>query len=985
MHIRRSLLALAISASLSGQVVLAADTTGGTLKGQVINHAGEALAGAEITVTHAAKGVTRRVTSDEKGQYNLRNLPVGEYIVRFEKDGFGTAQATEVRVNVGEAVVYDGRLVPNGEVLEVVEVTGSRLRPIDTGSSTAGVVITQDRLEALPVNTGFEAMAQLAPSVVAPGGSSFNGASSFGGASSAENGYYLNGLNVANIKTGLGSISLPWEAIRQTQIKTGGIAPEFGGALGGIVNAASKSGSNDFEFGSQLRMDPDSLRKQHGSIRNAAGEYAVNSEQNGMDFQEAQFWASGPIVKDKAFFYALFSPRQTDDTWATGSSYYDRTSEEDRWFVNVEWFIDENHAIDFTSINNEKNGSYGSYAYSPENNTIGDYKGQTKFRSGGKVSGAHYNGRLTDDLTLDVTAGRTQETVYNSALNSLPYVEDCRATCVSYSNHSDSTIINEDYIRDQLRLDLSYDLLDHQIKLGIDYTHLDVFYESTPNGPGDAQGWWKQRIATANDPSKQPEGTVLVERRIRTRGTDSDVSSTAFYIQDAWQVTDELVLNLGGRYEQFENTVTGGDAYVDNNGFSPRISAVWDFNGDGDSKLFATYGRYYQPVSANMNITQGSFSRETFDYYTPGATDANGRVTLNADGSPDRGDLLHSYVRQQGIVEPALIATGNLEGMYADEFTLGMETLVFDDMVLGVRGVYRDLKRSIEDSDVSPILSHYLEANGIEDNVGQSSYYVVLNPGEDVNISYDFDGDGVVDNISLSSDELALPKARRRYLALETNLRGQVTDQLFVDASYTWSHNYGNTEGLVRTDNDQADPGWTTSYDYADLMDHSYGDLPNDHRHAFKLNGFYDLTDNLTLGLVGSLVSGRPKNYFSVHPVGEDSCAEGSPWSDCISQYYGEVSFYDENGEPAPRGSKGNLPWSKQLDLSLAYTMPLFEGDLLLKGTVYNILNDDSAIDINEIRTIQLEGGGTTINPDYGLTESRPTARYFSLIARYDF
>ena len=445
-------------------------------------------------------------------------------------------------------------------------------------------------------------------------------------------------------------------------------------------------------------------------------------------------------------------------------------------------------------------------------------------------------------------------------------------------------------------------------------------------------------------------------------------------------MTDTLALNIGARYEQFENTVTGGEAFVDSDGFSPRIQAVWDFNGDGDSKAFATYGRYYQPVSANMNITQGSYSRETFDYYALGDLDTNGRPALMGDGSPSRGDLLHSYVRQQGIVEPDLIASGNLEAMYADEFTLGFETLVFDDMVLGVRGIYRDLKRSVEDTDIGPVLSNYLAANGIEDNVGQSSYYVLMNPGEDVAISYDFDGDGIADSVNLSAGELALPKPKRRYLALETTLRGQVTDRFYVDASYTWSHSYGNTEGLVRTDNDQADPGWTTSYDYADLMDHSSGDLPNDHRHAFKLNGFYDISENLTFGFVTSLVSGRPKNYFSVHPVGVDSCAGGSPWSDCASQSYGEVSFYDENGNPTPRGTAGNLPWSKQLDMSLAYTVPMFDGELLLKGTVYNVLNDDAPLDIIETRTKAGE-----LNPDYGLTESMAGARFFSLVARYDF
>ena len=96
-------------------------------------------------------------------------------------------------------------------------------------SSTSGLTFSDAELKAMPVNTGFESIALLAPGTAAPGSANFNGASSFGGSSAAENGYYFNGLNVTSIRTGLGSIRLPWEAISQTQVKTGGVSPEFGG------------------------------------------------------------------------------------------------------------------------------------------------------------------------------------------------------------------------------------------------------------------------------------------------------------------------------------------------------------------------------------------------------------------------------------------------------------------------------------------------------------------------------------------------------------------------------------------------------------------------------------------------------------------------------------------------------------------------------------------------------------------------------------
>ena len=208
-------------------------------------------------------------------------------------------------------------------------------------------------------------------------------------------------------------------------------------------------------------------------------------------------------------------------------------------------------------------------------------------------------------------------------------------------------------------------------------------------------------------------------------------------------------------------------------------------------------------------------------------------------GSPSTGEHVGTRVVQEGISEPSLVASANLESMYSDEITLGFEQeLLEGDMVFGMRAIYRKLGRSIEDTDYGPVINKYFEQNGID---ADASYtYVLANPGETLDISYDFDGDGNVDHVVIPGNEIGLPKPERTYGALETTLSGVAFERLHYNASYTWSHGWGNTEGLVRTDNGQADPGWTTSYDYAELMDHSNGDLPNDRRHAFKFNGYYE-------------------------------------------------------------------------------------------------------------------------------------------------
>ncbi|PHI38303.1 TonB-dependent receptor [Pseudoalteromonas sp. GCY] len=982
----KSLTASALALALGTTTAFAADGNS-TVKGSIVNGQGLELSQAQLTFTHKTKGLKFAVQTNGKGEYILRNLPVGRYSVSINKAGFETVIEEDVELNIGQALILDAQLLQQGQDIERIAVTGTAIRRVDMASSTAGVTFTDAELKVMPVNTGFESIALLAPGTAEPGGSSFRGASSFGGSSSAENGYYFNGLNVTSIQTGLASIRLPWEAISQTQIKTGGISPEFGGALGGIVNAISKSGDNEFNLGAEVRVDPSSSHSYHDSNYLDNGTININTEQDYDSFKELQIWASGALIEDSLFYYGLYAPRREVNRWAGQTTFNDRSRDEDRWFAKLDWFINEDHSIGFSAMNNKREWTRQTYAYDWESDAIGDKQGvAAPGEDGGKVYSINYNGYFSDFFSVSAVVGRVTENVENIVASTMPGVWDEREGFVTLSSHTASGVSEQEFIRDQARIDFNIDLDYHSILFGVDYTKVTVDYFEGQNGLGDAEGWWTIKTAGEGSISGAALGQDYIERRVRTRTVDSEVNSLAFYVNDSWQVTDQLVLNLGLRYSQFENTVTDGRAFVDmDNQLAPRFQAIYDLNSDGESKVFFTYGRYFQPVSANMNITQGSASVEWFEYFDLDQVDSDGYPVLLSDGSPSRGDMLRDRRwRQRGITEPGLIASSTLKPMYSDELTLGYQTTVFDDMAFGIRAIYRDLGRSVEDTDVGPVLAKKLAELGIQDNVGQGSYYVLNNPGEAITMSYDFDGDGQVDEVTLSAEELALQQAVRKYLALEFTLEGNITDKLRINSSYTWSHSYGNTEGLVKTDNDQADPGWTTSYDYADLMDHGYGNLPNDHRHSIKVSGSYDITDELTLGLVARTSSGRPTNYFSKHPVGVDSCAPGNPWDACVSKYYGHVSHYDENGNPAPRGSVGNLPWATTVDLSLSYSTDIMGHDLLLKGTVYNLLNSDKALGINEQRSLD-GANGLIVNPDYGITTLRQTERYASLVARFTF
>ena len=987
---RKTLAAFAVGTALmvSMPAAIAADNFSGTVKGHISSVTNADIANAKITLKHKAKGLTRTLQADSNGNYILRKLPIGEYTVTIEKEGFN-ADSFDMLVKIGSEAVVNRQLSSGTEAIERIEVSGRNVSFVDLTSSDGGIVVTADELSTLPVDTGFNNMALLAPSAAATNGTNFRNSPSIGGSSSAENGYYLNGLNVTKIKTGLGSIDLPWEAIAQTEIKTGGVAPEFGNALGGIVNAISKSGSNEFNMGVQARVDSEALREHHDDLFYTNGDIYSNTSDDESTFTRYSVWGSGAIIEDSLFFYALYAPQTNDYEAAHDNTLDIGESKSDRWFVKVDWQISENHAIEFTSINYENENVWNTFAYDWESNERDGEGTRATSKTGGDVFGAKYTGILSDNISLEVVAGRVTDQTFNTVADALPWVGSYLFDGYrQLSQHTSSRITESDFTRDQFRADLMWDLEDHSLKFGVDYYDTHVDHQSTQNGIGAAQGWWYIDTATGTDHSGLPAGEGYVDQRIRTDFSDSHIESLSFYVQDSWQATDDLVLNIGVRYSDFSNEMSDGQKYVDVSGqISPRLQAIYDLNGDGVSKVYATFGRYFQPVSANMNIVQGGSRRDEHWYYKLDQVDADGHPVITADGSPSRGEQVGNFLAQSGEGAPGSKATADLKSMYSDEFTLGYQTEVFDgDMTFGVRGIYRELKRSIEDADLQTVLKNWYAKEGIEAN-GWIDGWILFNPGGGLDVNYDFNGDGTVNHIQLSAAELAQPKSERKYAALELSLDGRVTDKIRINSSYTWSHLWGNTAGLVNDDDNQADPGWTVSYDYAGLQDNASGNLPSDRRHAFKVFGSYEVTDNFIIGLNTLISDGKPVNKMGIHPSGVGSCATGMPWESCpsnVERGHGD-SFFDENGNASPRGSAGTTDWIVRFDLSATYRQELLGNDLTIKATAYNLLNDDTQSTVYQQGTLTGADGGVIADPNWGITTGRQGARYVSLVARYEF
>ncbi len=242
--LRKSALSIAMGlclASLVAAPAFAQSTTGSV--------AGQASANAQVTITNSDKGFSRTVTAGSDGSYRIGQLPPGDYSLTS-----GSGAPVSLSVSLGGTTTVN--LTSDGTIdLDTVTVSGDRVvNRVDVYSTESATNITREELTRLPVDQGLGSVALLAPGVVATG-ASFGGLT-FSGSTVAENQVYINGLNVTDPFRRQGFSTAPFAFYEEFQVKTGGYSAEFGRSTGGVINAVTRSGSNEFKAGAQFTFEP---------------------------------------------------------------------------------------------------------------------------------------------------------------------------------------------------------------------------------------------------------------------------------------------------------------------------------------------------------------------------------------------------------------------------------------------------------------------------------------------------------------------------------------------------------------------------------------------------------------------------------------------------------------------------------------------------------------------------------------------------------
>ncbi|WP_435276722.1 carboxypeptidase regulatory-like domain-containing protein [Psychrobium sp. nBUS_13] len=982
---KRSLTAMAVTVSLGIAMPAFADNSSGSIYGR-------AMEGKTVTIKNPATGFSRSVTVSDSGRFNFPKLPTGKYTVT---NGSRTNNVT-VTIGTGSSVDFTN--------VEAIEIVGRQLATIDTSSAESTSVFTAEQIELLPVARDLTSVALLAPGATS-GDSGFGNLASFGGSSVAENGYFINGFDVTNIRNFTSFAALPYDAVAQQQVKTGGYGAEYGRSLGGVVNLVTKRGTNEWSGGGSIYMTPSAFREDSKDALSQDPEqgykdrYIAYRSANSYDYMSYNAYVSGPVIQDELFFFGLFEGTKDEvETFGSQTSKV-RKNNSPMYLVKLDWHINDNHLLEVTHINNEKDNEYTPYSYADDvryGSAHGEAGESYEITSGGDVSIVNYTGFITDDLTASLLWGEMNNTL--SARNpdigpgaECPLVYDRRETpnssqrigcwgiAESQYYRPDPNFAPDEDVRESVRFSVEYAMDDHTIKIGYDHEKFTSTRRGTEFSGGDYWRWHTGSGKTVNG-VVVPEGQDYIRHRQRNTVSGSfEVENTAFYIEDNWQVNDEWMVYLGLRSEGFKNSNSQGDVFVEaSNQVAPRLGFAWDMGGEGTHKVYGTLGRYYIPVASNTNIRASGIEYSLEEYFLVDSADENPTTSAPDKLGAQLGDTLLSGSKD--APDSRTVAVTDLNPMYQDELILGYQQEL-EDWTVGAKVIYREVKDGMDDYCSFQPFINFAKDKGYDNfDYHTLADCFLMNPGRDVSLAMDLENNGTYATTVVPKEYFDLDVYKRKYQALELTAERPMNDDWYMKASYTLAKSEGNSEGYVNSTNEQEDAGLTQDIDNALFQHGAYGPLPNDRRHTLKVFGAYKLNDEVSISANMTISSGRPMSCQGFVPLEALKDELGVDYDNLSG--YGASSYYC-NGELTQRGDEGRTPWTKNLDVGLSYKPASIEG-LSLKIDVRNILNFQ---EVTEFVETAESGSGTaaTPNPNFQAPINYQTPRRVSFTARYKF
>ena len=900
----------------------------GAIEGSVTDESGAVLPGA--TVEAVSAGGTRLAgTTNESGAFRFPRVPPGTYVVVAKLDGFNPAEVTNVNVRLGETVTANITLAV-GAVSETISVVGEAGQ-VDVKSSATAASISAEQIELLPKGRDFTGVATQAAGAANEG---FLGGISIDGASGSENRFVIDGVDTTHPQDGISGQNMVTDFVEEVQVKSAGYAAEYGGSVGGVISAVTKSGTNEFKGWVGMYYGDSSMNGDERATpyRSDPSLYRTFDKDDTTTL-EPGFAIGGPIAQDAAWFYVGYTYTEVDiDRTPDGNSPTANRNDKSEYLTgNIKGNVGSQFLYKVSANLSPRTVDGNLPNKDGSTSPLADLSVVTEFETESYSAYADYipvdnfylSGRIgfwsddTSDSGLDATAQVFFRNTAYPIANS-PLFRPAGFTSFP-GNNSTTTDLWE---RESASIDGNLfvnGLGSHAFKAGIQMENI-----SNEVSSGEAVNLYTFRWGLPDRFGAGVIGTYgsLGVRRFRTEGA-ADSKNLGFYLQDSWSVLPNLTVNLGVRTEQ--ERVPNYGAKVDptlpenaiefeyGDKVAPRVGFAWDVLSDQKIKVYGSWGIYYDITKLEM--PRGSFGADKWlEYLFPvntldwPALLASGNCTQStnqASNNPCPGlgapevilDLRHP-TNPQDAIDP------NLKPMEQEEFQLGADWQWTNTSVLGIRYVNKTLNNTIE--DIGYLVND--PVTGVRNEV-----YITGNPGKGL-VAGDPDGSGPIP---------AQPEAIRDYEAIELSWNRRFAGNWSARVGYTYSKLEGTYSGLASSDEfGRTDPNVSRAFD--------------------ALHNAFDLNGNLT---EGSLNTERPHQIDAqfIYRFG---------WGTTVglNQYYGSgtpistqwnyvgVPFF-----PFGRGNAGETDDLTQTDLLL--THPFKIGNFTLEASI-NVLNlfDEDAV-----------------------------------------
>jgi Carboxypeptidase regulatory-like domain/TonB-dependent Receptor Plug Domain len=952
MHARISALLLAFVLALSG--LATAQEITGTISGRIVDPQGLAVPGASVTITGPQGSKT--VVTDSTGRFVAPFLTPGVYSIKAELQGFKTAEKKDVAVRLGQTADIPLTMEVGG-LTETVEVTGSSTA-IDTTTATIGANLDTAQLNQIPVGRTFAQAVYLTPGV-SNSGTLGQANPSISGGSGLENQYVVDGANVTNTGYGgLGSYSgtfgslgnaTPYDFIKEIQVKTGGYEAEFGQATGGVVNVVTKSGTNQLRGSVFGYSQPDQLQSAYKQFQASNG--AVNTV--GSSVNDAGVEGGLPIVKNRLFFFGAVDPSWRITTLNAPPTFplarlgdVDRKRRTISYAAKVTSQMGDNHRVDVSFFGDPSHGANGPQRTSAL--LVSNTASFSTLDYGGHQQAVRYSGVMTNSWLIDATWARSLNKIAE-----LPSVNEWRVTDRTVTPNIitggiGTYEVGNSSLNRQYQVKSTNIFSGHQVKYGFEY--YDAIYSQMNGltGPTFKAADGRQTATGARiDVIPAPEiaqGKVYrVTRANFNVGRNTPQIYWDFFAQDSWQVGSKLTINPGIRYEQEKMSGTIIKDWELKNNWAPRIGVTYDASGDGRTKVYANYGRFYARVPNDL----ATRSLSADDGFTRGDYFDAGLTQVVPEGVAAAGVTRHFILAGVGAdtIDPKAKLT------YTNEVLLGVDREIAANTTFGVRYVFRNMPQILEDIANCPMVAYELPQTSA---ICGSVEYILTNPKASIPVApgTEFLGAHFDDPV-------------HKYNSLEFTLNRRVTNWSTV-ASYRWSRLRGNFEGFYRDDNGQSDPGISSLYDFP-TNDPSYapfyaaqgsgdirflgahnGILPLDRPHQIKLYA-NRVWGGFNLGTGVNLSSGKPLTAMAANPN------YGSKGEIPVTARGAGIQTID--------GFMKRTPFESQVDLQASYALRMAgERRVTLLADIFNLFNERRTLNYNQ--NTQLDNGPA--DPDFG-------------------